>query len=82
MEEIVGAPPTAELRPLAGGEETEEGREEASASNADRTDESGGGGNSNGAISSKSGTVVQTDEDDMGMTYSELRLFGLLRKGT
>jgi NAD+ synthase (glutamine-hydrolysing) len=41
---VVEAPPTAELRPLKGGE------------------------------------IEQTDEEDMGMTYDELGVFGRLRK--
>lgn len=44
LEEIIAAPPTAELEPL------------------------------------KDGQLVQTDEQDMGMTYSELSTFGTLRK--
>lgn len=44
LEEIMGAPPTAELEPLADGR------------------------------------IAQTDEQDMGMTYSELSTFGTLRK--
>lgn len=42
--EIVAAPPTAELEPLAAGK------------------------------------IAQTDEEDMGMTYAELSIFGKLRK--
>ena len=44
LREVVEAPPTAELRPLQGGE------------------------------------IEQTDEEDMGMTYDELGVFGRLRK--
>jgi len=49
LNEIVEAPPTAELRPMAEGDG--EGREHS-----------------------------QTDEEDMGMTYEELGMFGRLRK--
>ncbi|XP_018336301.1 probable glutamine-dependent NAD(+) synthetase [Agrilus planipennis] len=45
IEDIVSAPPTAELEPL-----------------------------------SSQGSLTQTDEEDMGMTYAELSVFGRLRK--
>lgn len=48
LEEIAGAPPTAELRPLTGAEE-------------------------------EAGEHSQNDEEDMGMTYEELGIFGRLR---
>jgi len=76
LSDIVGAPPTAELRPLSSASSSSDitpneeglGKEEPATATAAST-------------GSGSGTVVQTDEEDMGMSYSELRLFGLLRKG-
>ena len=53
LNEIAGAPPTAELRPIVGDDEdyNEEDKEHS-----------------------------QLDEEEMGMTYAELGLFGTLRK--
>ena len=47
LADIVAAPPSAELQPLAEGDKLQ---------------------------------YVQTDEEDMGMSYAELRVFGFLRK--
>ncbi len=62
--DIVNAPPTAELRPLQSVEPT-------STSSADISTY-----NDNNLPS----RLVQTDEEDMGMTYAELGVFGVLRK--
>lgn len=51
LKDIASAPPTAELRPIEGGEDGDAGQEH-----------------------------TQTDEEDMGMTYEELGLYGRLRK--
>jgi NAD+ synthase (glutamine-hydrolysing) len=65
--DIVNAPPTAELQPLAGASE-----EAVSSSSSDSV--------GTGADTSARARIVQNDEEDMGMTYAELGVFGFLRK--
>jgi len=73
LQDIVEAPPTAELRPLS--------RAGAGGVSSDSSSDRVAPNEEEGSAGGGSGAVVQTDEEDMGMSYSELRLFGLLRKG-
>lgn len=92
LNDIVEAPPTAELRPLSGGDEDAPtaaagaaggaggaAAEPTRASKRRRQDDSARSEGEAGPPRS-GGKVVQTDEDDMGMSYAELERFGRLRK--
>eukprot|EP01042_Synura_sphagnicola_P004404 gene4404-5581_t len=65
LSEITHAVPTAELRPIEGGVDPEE---------------SSGAVEGGGAGGASSEMYTQADEDEMGMTYAELGVFGVLRK--
>mmetsp|Transcript_33539 Transcript_33539/g.79072 ORF Transcript_33539/g.79072 Transcript_33539/m.79072 type:complete len:800 (-) Transcript_33539:149-2548(-) len=68
LEEIAGAPPTAELRPNSQADDND--NDDANENDNENENES----NENNAEHS------QLDEEEMGMTYDELGWFGRLRK--
>ena len=87
---ILGAPPTAELRPLSRANSNTSTTTHVVAST--RLTSMGGAGGAgiptnttvnnenNDNDSNNDALLVQTDEDDMGMSYDDLSIYGYLRK--
>ena len=82
LKEIASAPPTAELRPMEGKKkkEGEKGEEDAGSAGGG-VSESGGKEQENGQEEDdQEGEHTQIDEEDMGMSYADLGIYGRLRK--